>query len=131
MRAALRAIGHLDEEQKIVSDVVENAETISPTDLLPERLLMKREILVRRPEDPVELARLLRGRSARPLYQPVRLDGITCRNLARALWKKIGRVADAKEPVEQTSSLFIEGFEVSDFVEARELVQEWRSESQE
>ncbi|WP_245286743.1 AAA family ATPase [Bradyrhizobium sp. ARR65] len=125
----LARIGDFDEAESTIADLVEHAETISPTYLLPELLRTQGNILLaRRPGDTGQAERCYR----KALKQAV-TDGALGWELRAAislarLSKETRCAADAAGILRRTLSKFTEGFETADLVEARQLLRSMPAE---
>jgi predicted ATPase/DNA-binding winged helix-turn-helix (wHTH) protein len=120
----LARLGVVEEAEKAIADLVKRAETASPTYLLPELLRTRGDIiLARAPRD--EQAAEACYRNAIAQAQSDGALGWELRgaiSLARLL-QQGNRLDEAAELLERTLSMFTEGVETGDLVEAREVLQ--------
>lgn len=120
----LALMGDVKEAERTIADLVERAETTSPTYLLPELLRTQGDVmLVSHPNDKRQAEACYRKAIAQ-----AQADGALGWELRAAislarLWKQGNRLREAAQLLEQSLSMFTEGFEARNLVEARELLQ--------
>jgi predicted ATPase/DNA-binding winged helix-turn-helix (wHTH) protein len=120
----LARLGEVEEAERTIAALVQRAETVSPTYLLPELLRTRGNILLARsPRDEhgVEVCyrrAIAQAQSDGALGWELR----AAISLARLL-QHGNRLGEAAELLEHTLSMFTEGFATGDLVEAHELLQ--------
>lgn len=119
----LARLGDVEEAEKIIVDLVEHAETASPTFLLPELLRTQADILLAaRPDDTAGAEAcyrkaLARAQSDGALGWEMRAANALARLLIRA-----ERFDAAREALAPVFSRFTEEFDSGDLLEARQLL---------
>ena len=120
----LARLGAVEEAERTIVNLVERAETASPTYLLPELLRTRGDIILAgQPRDEQGAEACYRRAVAQ-----AQTDGAlgwelrAAISLARLL-QQGNRPGEAAELLEQTLSMFTEGFETGDLINARELLQ--------
>lgn len=119
----LARMGHQDEAEKAICDLVYRAEAVSPTYLLPELLRTQGDILATRPGSNDEVEAVYRKAIAQAQTDGALGWQLRAANSLARHWRKTDRLEQATELLVRTLSLFTEGFETRDLVEARELIQ--------
>ncbi|OAF10221.1 hypothetical protein AYJ54_11085 [Bradyrhizobium centrolobii] len=125
----LARMGEVDQAEGSIAGLIEQAETVSPTYLLPELLRTQGDVmLARRPADRARAeACYLRA------LEQARTDGAVGWELRAAialarLWQEDQRAGDAAELLQRSLSKFTEGADTPDLIDARQLLQsmQWR-----
>ena len=119
----LARIGDFDEAESTIAGLVEYAETVSPTYLLPELLRTQGDILLASQSWDTRRA----DGCYRKAYAQAVTDGAVGWELRAAislarLWRETESGADGAELLQRTLSKFPEGVETGDLVEARRLL---------
>jgi predicted ATPase/DNA-binding winged helix-turn-helix (wHTH) protein len=120
----LARMGKVEEAERTIADLVERAETTSPTYLLPELLRTQADVmLVRQPDNEARAEACYRRAIAQ-----AQSDGALGWELRAAislarLWIRANRCEEARALLEGTYAKFTEGFETGDLLDARQLLQ--------
>jgi predicted ATPase len=120
----LARLGEVEEAEKTIADLIERAESASPTYLLPELLRTRGDIIIARAPRDEQAAEACYRRAIAQAQSDGALSWElrAVISLARLL-QQGSRLGEAVELLEHALSRFTEGFETGDLVEARELLQ--------
>lgn len=127
MRAYAEGLARLsqtEEAERTIAGLVEKAEAGSPTYLLPELIRTQGDVVLAREQRDAHRAEA----HYRKAIAQAQTDGALGWELRAAislarLWHQVDRVREATELLDRTLSMFTEGFETGDLVEAREFLQ--------
>jgi predicted ATPase len=127
LRAYAEGLARTDDVEKaegIIRELVDRAETTSPTYLLPELLRTQADVMLAcRPDDLAGVESCYRRAIARAQSDGALGWELRAANSLASLLIQANRAEEARSLLERTLSAFTEGFEASDLAQAYELLQ--------
>ena len=120
----LARMGDVEEAEGIIGELVDCAETKSPTYLLPELLRTQADVmLASRPDDRAGAEACFRRAIARAQSDGALGWELRAANSLASLLIRANRSEEARSLLERTRSAFTEGFEAGDLAQAHQLLQ--------
>ncbi len=120
----LARLGQNEEAEKTISDVVNRAETTSPTYMLPELIRTQADVMLARSPGDFDRAQACyrKAITRAQVHGALGWELRAAISLARLLIET-GRLEQARDLLQRTISLFTEGFATRDLLDAQQLLQ--------